>query len=75
MWLLKSTFINHCKQHCGLRGVPSAEVAAGGLFAQGHGIIGCFRFTDSYYLLVVARREYVGHICGKCSLMQKHDRA
>jgi hypothetical protein len=31
---------------------------------QGHGIIGCFRFTDSYYLLVVARREYVGHICG-----------
>lgn len=34
--------------------------------SQGHGIIGCFRFTDSYYLLVVARREYVGHICGAC---------
>ncbi|WIA12380.1 hypothetical protein OEZ85_012427 [Tetradesmus obliquus] len=34
------------------------------LISKGHGIIGCFRFTDSYYLLVVARREYVGHICG-----------
>eukprot|EP00775_Hariotina_reticulata_P000735 gene735-1037_t len=31
---------------------------------KGHGIIGCFKFTDSYYLLVVARRDYVGHICG-----------
>lgn len=31
---------------------------------QGHGIIGCFRFTESYYLLVVTRREYVGHIVG-----------
>jgi hypothetical protein len=35
------------------------------LLSQGHGIIGCFHFTDSYYLLVVARREYVGHICGE----------
>jgi hypothetical protein len=40
------------------------------LALQGHGIIGCFRFTDSYYLLVVARREYVGHICGE---QQRHE--
>lgn len=32
---------------------------------QAYGIIGCFRFTESYYLLVITKREYVGSICGK----------
>eukprot|EP00882_Tetradesmus_deserticola_P031843 GHRQ01036019.1.p1 GENE.GHRQ01036019.1~~GHRQ01036019.1.p1 ORF type:complete len:165 (+),score=24.23 GHRQ01036019.1:609-1103(+) len=43
------------------------------LISKGHGIIGCFRFTDSYYLLVVARREFVGHICGAQLGLQEHE--
>jgi hypothetical protein len=33
--------------------------------SQSHGVVGCFRFTESYYLLVITRREYVGHVCGE----------
>jgi hypothetical protein len=26
--------------------------------------VGCFRFTEAHYLLVISRREYVGHVAG-----------
>jgi hypothetical protein len=33
------------------------------LMAQAYGIIGCVRFLDSYYLLLVTKREHRGSIC------------
>lgn len=61
---------SHCSSHAAaaprLRRLPLPLTQRCLAVPQGHGIIGCFRFTESYYLLVVARREYVGHICGAC---------
>lgn len=31
---------------------------------QAYGIIGCFRFLEGYYLLLVSQRRYEGSICG-----------
>lgn len=32
--------------------------------AQAYGILGCFRFLEGYYLLLVSKRRYVGSIAG-----------
>lgn len=31
---------------------------------QAYGILGCFRFLEGYYLLLLTEREYIGSICG-----------
>lgn len=32
--------------------------------SQAYGILGCFRFLEGYYLLLLTEREYIGSICG-----------
>lgn len=31
---------------------------------QAYGIIGCVRFLESYYLLLITKREQQGSVCG-----------
>lgn len=33
---------------------------------QAHGVIGCFKFLEGFYLLLVTQRRYQGSVCGKC---------
>lgn len=37
-------------------------------FAQAAGLIGCFRFLEGFYLLLVTQRRYHGTVCGKIAL-------
>ena len=34
-------------------------------YAQAAGLIGCFRFLEGFYLLLVTQRRYHGTVCGK----------
>ena len=36
--------------------------------AQAAGLIGCFRFLEGFYLLLVTQRRYHGTVCGKNAL-------
>ena len=36
------------------------------LCTQAAGLIGCFRFLEGFYLLLVTQRRYHGTVCGKC---------
>ncbi|GFR42965.1 hypothetical protein Agub_g3963, partial [Astrephomene gubernaculifera] len=46
--------------------IHMANAHLGGLQLVTHccGIIGCFRFTETYYLLLVTRKAHVGSLCG-----------
>lgn len=50
-----------------LREVHEANAHLGGLqlVAHAHGIIGCFSFTETYYLLLITKKSFVGSICGE----------
>ena len=37
---------------------------------QAAGLIGCFRFLEGFYLLLVTQRRYHGTVCGTLSLQQ-----
>ena len=37
-------------------------------FAQAAGLIGCFRFLEGFYLLLVTQRRYQGTVCGENAL-------
>eukprot|EP00798_Chlamydomonas_sp_ICE-L_P020412 gene20412-27194_t len=50
-----------------LRQIHVGNQAHGGLsfVAEAFGIIGCIRFTSSFYLLAITAKSFVGSICGK----------
>eukprot|EP00201_Polytomella_parva_P009579 CAMPEP_0175056154 /NCGR_PEP_ID=MMETSP0052_2-20121109/10505_1 /TAXON_ID=51329 ORGANISM="Polytomella parva, Strain SAG 63-3" /NCGR_SAMPLE_ID=MMETSP0052_2 /ASSEMBLY_ACC=CAM_ASM_000194 /LENGTH=328 /DNA_ID=CAMNT_0016321133 /DNA_START=101 /DNA_END=1087 /DNA_ORIENTATION=- len=49
-----------------LRQIHEANAQLGGLqlVTQAYGILGCFHFTETYYLLLLTKRTCVGVICG-----------
>lgn len=49
-----------------LKQINDGNLAHGGLslICKAYGVIGCFRFLEGYYLLLVSKRRYMGSICG-----------
>lgn len=61
--------IKYTAQECNslLKRIHEGNAHHGGLqlVCRAYGVLGCFRFTQGFYLLFVTKREYVGSICGQ----------